>query len=261
MWDDAKALNALAATLAVMAVVAVIASLVAWAGRQSAFAYREVVVTTPLKRASAPHLEAVIREELAGTFFSMNLEAARAAIGRVPWVRGVALRRQWPHRLEVSLDEHEPLARWGDAALVDTTGATFVARHAGKLPRFDGPEGYAPEIASRYAEWSAALAPLALEVAGVEVSPRGGWKLRTVREGTALTLELGHDEPGARLARFVGAYARTVATLQREGVAVEHVDLRYRNGFAARVPAFKEGAPRKAATARAATAGPARGAQ
>lgn len=247
MWDDAKALHALAATLALMAGAGLVASAVFWAARQSAFAFHEVVVTTPVARASAPHLEAVIREELSGTFFSMNLDAARTAIGRVPWVRSATLRRQWPRRLEVALEEHEPLARWGDSALVNVYGETFVAPYAGALPRFDGPDGYAREIALRHAQWGAALAPMGFAVAGIEVSPRGGWRVRTQRDGVALTLELGHDDPDARLARFAGAYGRTIGVLARQGVAVEHVDLRYRNGFAARVPGFREGGSRKAA--------------
>jgi cell division protein FtsQ len=244
MWDDAKALNALAATLALMAVVALVAAAVHWTARHETFGLREVVVTTPLKRASAPHLEAVIREELSGTFFSMNLDAARQAIARVPWVRSATLRRQWPHRLEISLEEHEPIARWGESALVDEQGETFVAAYAGTLPRFDGPDGYAAEMASRHAQWSALLAPLRISIAGLELSPRGGWRLRTQRDGARLLLELGHDDPDARLARFAGAYARTLGTLSRQGVAVDHVDLRYRNGFAARVPGFREGGGR-----------------
>jgi hypothetical protein len=41
-------------------------------------------------------------------------------------------------------------------------------------------------------------------------------------------------------------YGRTVAVLGRGGTRIDHVDLRYRNGFAARVPGFKEKPPRKA---------------
>jgi cell division protein FtsQ len=242
MWDDAKALSGLSATLAVMATLTLVAALIAWGARHPAFAIREVVVTTPLKRASAPHLESVIREEVHGTFFTVDLAGARTALGRVAWVRGVALRRQWPGRLEVAIEEHEPLARFGDAALVNTFGETFVATHAGALPRFAGPDGYAGEIARRYGEWTAILAPLALEITDVAMSARGGWRLRAVAATGPVTLELGRDDASARLARFVTAYARTVGALARQGTRIEYVDLRYRNGFAARVPGFREAA-------------------
>ena len=62
-------------------------------------------------------------------------------------MRSVALRRQWPHRLEVTVDEHEPLARWNDAGLVSTRGEVFAADWNGELPQFEGPEGRAAEMA------------------------------------------------------------------------------------------------------------------
>ena len=109
MWDDAKQLNAVAAALALVALLALAWGAVAWALRQPPFAFREVVVHGTLERASAAHLEAAIREELTGTFFTMNLDRARSALTRVPWVRNVALRRQWPQRLDVTIEEHAPV--------------------------------------------------------------------------------------------------------------------------------------------------------
>lgn len=242
MWDDAKALTALAATLATMAVLALLAACVHWIVRQPAFAIREVVVTTPLVRASAPHLETVLRDELKGTFFTMRLDNAREAIGKVAWVRTVALRRHWPPRLEVAIEEHEPLARHAEGVLVNTFGETFAARYDGTLPRFTGAQALAAEMTARYREWSALLAPLALEVTDLAVSARGGWRVRASGAEGPLTLELGRDDASARLQRFTAAYARTVAALSRQGTRIEYVDLRYRNGFAARLPGFREGA-------------------
>jgi cell division protein FtsQ len=240
MWDDAKQLNAIAATLGVLIVAALLWSGTAWVVRQPAFGIRDVVIATNLERASPTHLEAVIREELTGTFFTMDLDRARRALAQVPWVRGVALRRQWPHRLEVSIDEHEPFARWNDSGLVNVEGDVFSAEWNGDLPQFAGPDGRAAEMTERFRAWSAQLSPLALAVNSLTLSPRGGWQLKATGAGGALVVELGRDEPDARLARFVAVYGRTLAALGRAGTRVEYVDLRYRNGFAARVPAFRE---------------------
>ncbi len=127
MWDDARTLNAMALVLAGIAVAVLSWSALAWLVRQPAFAISEVVVTTPLERANGAHLESVVREELRGTFFTMDLERARRALAEVPWVRAIALRRQWPHRLEIAVEEQAPLARWNDAGLVNTMGEVFVA--------------------------------------------------------------------------------------------------------------------------------------
>lgn len=240
MWDDARQLNAIASTLFVITALGLAWTAMLLLVRQPALAFREVVITTPIARTNAAHLETVIRDELSGTFFTMDLERARRALREIPWVRDVALRRQWPHRLELAVDEHEPYARWNETALVDARGEVFTAQWSARLPRFEGPEGRAPEVTSRHQAWSEALRPLAMTIDAMRLSPRGGWQLRASGPQGPLTVELGRDEPDARLARFVAAHGRTLGALARAGTRVEAVDLRYRSGFAARVPAFRE---------------------
>jgi len=240
MWDDPRQLNLLAAMLALFAVAVLAWAALAWAVRQPTFAFREVVVTTPLARANRAHLESVIRNELSGTFFTLDLDRARLALAKVPWIRDVALRREWPQRLTVEVEEHAPLARWNDNALVNSHGETFSADFDGDLPQFNGPEGQAANVAERYAEWSALLAPLKLTPRVLGLSARGGWEVRATGDSGPLAIALPKDEPAARLARFVDAYPRTLGVLARNGTRVERVDLRYRNGFAVRIPNLRE---------------------
>lgn len=249
MWDDARQLTAVAAVLTALAVAALLWGALAWAARQPQFAIREVVFRGALDHVNAARLEAIVRDELSGTFFTMDLDRARAAFGRVPWVRGVALRRQWPQRLEVSVEEYVPFARWNDGGLVDAQGEVFSADYDVELRRFEGPDARAPEVVARFREWGAALAPLGLAVEGIRLSPRGGWQVTAKSAAGRLAIELGRDEPGARLARFVEVYDRTIGTLARVGTRVERIDLRYRNGFALQVPGFRERAPKRRAAA------------
>ena len=246
MWDSPRELNVLAWSLTLAAIGMLAWGAIAWAVRQPAFALRQVVVDGSLARASRAHVETVIREELRGTFFTLGLADARASLQRVPWVKSVALRRQWPGRLEVTITEHEPLARWNETALVDTEGEVFSADFDGELPQFAGPEGSSGEIALRFREFGAALEPRGLAIAELKLSPRGGWRLRTTGSA-AMALELGRNAPGERLSRFVLYHARTVGALARGGTRVDYADLRYRNGFAVRVPAVAEKSSRKPA--------------
>jgi len=247
MWDDARQLNAIAAGLASIAVLMLLCGGAAWAARQPAFDFREVVIRGSLERASAAHLEAVIRGELEGTLFTLNFEGARASLSRVQWVRSVTLRRLWPQRLEVTIEEHVPLARWSGGGLVNVQGEVFIADYNGELPRFEGPDGRSPNLTARFREWSEALEPVALSVAALRLSPRGGWHIDAEGGAGTIAIELPHDDATARLVHFVAVYDRTIGALARSRTQVEHVDLRYRNGFAVRVPGFRERAQKKVA--------------
>jgi cell division protein FtsQ len=239
MWDNPRQLNGVAILIAAAALAMLGYAGTMWAVRQPLFALQEVVIRGPLVRANPAHLEAVVREELKGTFFTLRLAEARDSLAKVPWVRGVALRREWPRALEIVVTEHEPLARWNESALVNVQGETFTADFDGDLPQFSGPEGSAVDVAQHFREFGQTLQPTGLALAEIRLSERAAWEIKTA--GAApLTLELGRVEPAARLARFVVYYPGTVARLQHAGMRVERVDLRYRNGFAARVPAFRE---------------------
>src|SRR5262249_51338117 len=74
------------------------------------------------------------------------------------------------------------------------------------------------------------LGEIGLAPGELRVSPRRAW---TVKLENGPTLELGREQIEARLERFVAAYGRTIAKL---GHRVDHVDLRYANGFAVEVP-------------------------
>lgn len=234
MWDRPDILDAaanvlygLAALLAVyVAAMAVI--------RLPAFALREVRVGGALTHVTREQVEIIVRRELKGNFFTLNLAVTRAAFEKLPWVRRVDVRRQWPDRLDVAFEEHVPLARWANIALVNTHGELFEAAHGGPLPVFIGPTGTAKEMTIQYEYFRRSLAAIGQEPVQVQISPRRAWR---VELESGLTLELGREQVEARLARFVAAYARTLARLERR---LEYVDLRYANGFAVRIPGLRD---------------------
>jgi cell division protein FtsQ len=230
MWDKPEALNAIANALFGLAFL-----LVLYAGffvvvRLPIFPLREVRLVEQPTRVERAALEAVVRKELRGTFFTIDLARARKGFEAIPWVRKADVRRQWPDRLEVRLEEHTPLARWGTLGLVNVQGEIFDAPYDGKLPVFNGPAEASKEMAIQYAYFRKSLEPLGQVPVQVNVSPRRAW---AVRVDSGLTLELGRSDLENRLARFVQNYERAAQVLGRR---VEYVDLRYTNGFAVRVP-------------------------
>ena len=215
--------------------------------RSPLFPLKDVVVRGEIRNADAVEIESAV-EGAGGNFFATDLAAVRERLERVAWVRHVNLRRVWPDRIEVQLEEHVAFARWGGTGLVNTFGELFSApmndSGAAQLPLFAGPAGSEGEIAKRYRSFAALLAPLGEVPDRVILTPRYAWQLRLAGEKNgALNLELGRDGPEPveqRLARFVAAYPESLGRLPRR-TAADHgvVDLRYPNGFALRVAGWK----------------------
>jgi cell division protein FtsQ len=180
-----------------------------------------------LARIAPADLEAFARSLRGAPVGSVSLASVREAARGIPWVRDAAVRRRFPDGLEVRLEAHDPLARWGKGALVSTRGEVFAASFDGKLPRFAGPDGSAPQMAQEYGAIRGIVAPLASPVAELRLSARGAWQ---VVLDSGLTLELGRGDIHPRLERFVAAWPGLAA----RGVQTNHADLRYANGFALR---------------------------
>ncbi|MBI2509019.1 MAG: FtsQ-type POTRA domain-containing protein [Betaproteobacteria bacterium] len=233
MWDRPGLLNAAASALYAVAALLALYMAAARVTALPAFALREVRIGGAPAHVTRAQVEAIVQRELRGSFFTLDLAAARAAFETLPWVRRVNVRRQWPDRLEVALEEHVPLARWAGSELVNTHGEVFEAAHDGKLPVFAGPPGSAREITIQYEYFRRSLAAIGQTPVQVQISPRRAWQLKLE---SGLTLELGREQVEARLARFVAVYGRTLGRLGRR---LDYVDLRYANGFAVRIPELR----------------------
>jgi len=237
MWNNPRLLNAVAGFLTALSLVALCSAALVTLARTALFPLREVVVRGALAQTSRADVEAAMQSRVTGNFFAADLGAIREALEALPWVRRVEVRRGWPDRIDVTIQEHVAFAHWGESALVNADGERFPATIEAPLPRFSGPDGTEREVTRRYREFSRLVAPLGARVERVTLTSRRAWQLRL---STGLAIELGRDQgaetPESRLGRFVAAYPATLGRLAR---AHENVDLRYPNGFALRVPEFR----------------------
>jgi cell division protein FtsQ len=236
MWDNARFLNGLANALYGLAAVLMFYGLLMAAMQLPVFPLRAVEVTGRIAHTTHDQVRAIVAEQLRGNFFTLDLDAARATFQKLPWVRRATLRRHWPDRLEVEVEEHVALARWRDNGLVNTYGEVFEAATSEILPIFIAPEGTAADVAQRYEAFRALLEPLGKRPVQVYLSARRAWEL-TLSDGEVL--ELGRGQMEERLRRFASAYGRTLAQLPNRPY---RIDLRYSNGFAVRMPSVARGA-------------------
>ncbi len=230
MWDKPRELNALSSVLLAISLLLVLVGALHYVLHSPLFALRAVRVNAAPQHVSAAEIEAVVRNELRGNFFTVDLEATRLAFEKLAWVRKVSVRRQFPWQLEVMLEEHVALASWNGTALVNTYGEVFTAASQGEMPSFIGQPDSAAKVARMYATLAGELAPLKQGIVQISLSPRHTWQLRL---SNGLFLKLGNEQPQQRLAQFVAVYPYSLAALAS---TASYVDLRYRNGFAAFMP-------------------------
>ena len=231
MWDKPRLLNWVANLLYALSVVLMLYALLFVVVHLPIFPIREVKVDGQLAHVNREQIKLIVAKHLKGNFFTLNLEKTRDAFEKLPWARNVSVRRRWPDKLDVVIEEHQALARWGNIALVNTHGELFQAASDGELPVFYGPGDGVMEVTTSYGAYSQIMNKANIKIAQVSLSPRRAWEIKTDK---GLVIALGREEMQARLDKFARAYQSTLSQLN---VNVAYADLRYPNGFAVRKPA------------------------
>lgn len=235
MWNNVKALTRASNAAFALAIVMLLGGVVWRLVHLDVFSVRTIDVLGNVTHVTREQVQTIAGNQLRGTFFTVDLRGAQAAFEKLPWVRRVDVRRRWPDRLEVVVEEHRELARWGSTALVNTSGEVFEGASDQRLPLLEGPAGTNVEVTRNYLRFNESLARIGREVRKVRLSERRAWRL-DLDDGTAI--ELGRHGVVERLSNFVSAYGRSVAELKGK---IRYVDLRYVNGFAVRVEDNKRG--------------------
>lgn len=200
---------------------------------------------------------------LAAGFFRLDIAAIRQDVMAMPWVSDVQVRRVWPAGLAIEVQEHTPVARWNDDALLgaDETpfrapqlqaGAARQARwqaHWSELPRLAGAEGRHVELLDSFRRYARRLSAIGLRLHTLREDDRLS---QTLELANGTTVRLGYEQRAQRFARFIDVYPRVMRELARSGSTgaaqggaagdrpeasagndeVARFDMRYSNGFA-----------------------------
>ena len=231
----------LAVTLVGLPVAAVLNGWIAG----SRWPMRHLVITGEFHQVSDARVRSTVLPYVQNGFFAVDLPKVRGALARLAWVQSVDVRKRWPDRLEVSLVEYKPLARWGKGRMLSENGELFPApmgmdarvpraqdaqeRPMGavsRLPLFEGPDARAAELMAFHSQAKPLFLGGGLQVTDVRLSARGSWSL-TLSDATEI--EVGRGDPQLRLARFARMLPRLESADPRQ---LQRADLRYTNGFA-----------------------------
>lgn len=165
------------------------------------------------------------------SFFSLNVKDVQQRLQEIPWIKRVAVRRQWPNGLIIHVTDQVPVAYWNDEQLLNDKGEVFSApvdRINQWLPHFSGPDNTSKQVLTGYRALWPLLDGEGLTLSDIALTPRQSWSV-TLGNGSVLVLGRGNDViRNVRMERFLKVYKHVLP----HGKDIDYVDLRYDAGFA-----------------------------
>lgn len=188
-----------------------------------------ISVASPYQRVAQSDIEALVGDITNEGFISLDLAVVRERLETHPWIASASVRRQWPDRLQLSIVEEEPIARWRDSGFLNRSGVALQATDSntlGHLPLLVGPQGSSRLVMSEFRDVSELLFSQNLKVVAFSVDEHG---VRSMTLDSGHPVMLGRGDVIAKVRRFLAIWQGELASRQQE---IKAVDARYDNGVA-----------------------------
>ena len=251
-WNSPAAMHWASSVAIQVSVLASLLVAAVWLAGQPVFALRSVRVlsTGPqIYHLSEDEIRQSVQSTSVGTALTHPLANLQSSLQSYPWVRQASVRRVWPNRLMIWIEEHDPVAIWTDGRLINRQGELFridqSPRAVGltpgcRLPTLSGPVGSHDRVLERAQMLEQIFADKGMSLDRLSLSDQFSWRL-VLHDGPEVVL--GRDTlprgPQERVIAFIDHLGWLNQALQkppagRSREQVVSADLRYANGFAFR---------------------------
>lgn len=188
-----------------------------------------VQIEGTLRYVSGKDIKEAVNRFASASLVTIDLDSLKAELETQPWISQVNVRREWPDRLVIQVEEEQPIARWNESHLLNQQGQIFSPESAMdelQLPHLTGPEQSEQTVMLQYLQFNQLLYPLGVRIRNLALNDRSAWTM-TLTNGAEV--RLGRDHVLDRLRRLV---VFLESDYGKEAVNIGSIDLRYRNGIA-----------------------------
>lgn len=172
---------------------------------------------------------------IVGTLIAQDINVIQKEIERLPWIKTVSIRKQWPDTLKIHIMEHIPVALWNDSQAINIAGTIFripkICQNNKNIliPILYGPKGSEQAALIHYYIFNEILTTsIKLEIQSVHMDMRYSWKLILKNN---MYVKLGSKNIVERLNYFVKIYPILLYKMNENNQYIDYVDLRYTTGF------------------------------
>lgn len=217
--------------LKIMGGIALVYSVwVGWQYMMSPFNYpvRHVAVEGTFAHLGYEELQMVITPIVSRGFFNFSVNQLRQSIVTIPWVADVSVKRLWPDKVIVKIQEQIAYATWNNQALLNSQGELFYPdkkTYPEDIPELIGPQDQLQMILSNYNRINEMLQAFGVTLKKLEVSSRGAWQMVLSNQ---IQVMMGREDLWKRVKRFINVYPKVFD----QGNIANLVDFRYPNGMA-----------------------------
>ncbi len=172
-------------------------------------------------------IEQQLQPYLGQGFFALDIQQIQHTISQQAWVKNVSVRRIWPNRVHVNVEEKKAVARWDEKHLLSAEAVIFPADVASfaQLPRINGYSKQTRELLERYSRLQQRFNALSLRVTAMVEDNKGSLRLELDER---LTVSLGGGDNATKISHLLAVYPQHIAPRLE---FIEQIDFRYSNGF------------------------------
>ncbi len=173
-------------------------------------------------------VESILQPIVGEGFFSLDIHQLRKMLSEKSWTKSVSIRRVWPDRLDITIVERKPVARWDDRHLISDRAVVFAAdsRNFQQLPLIHTEIKNHSQILTSFYRLSRRFKLVGETVLSLRQDSRGALDIELPG---SLIVKLGRGQIEHKIDRLITIYMQQIRPRRAD---IQQLDLRYSNGFA-----------------------------
>ena len=210
--------------------VAGVVLILVWAGKQvDDIPIQTIEIASTLEKVAKVEVKTIAQNYMHDGFFTVDLGAFEEQLNDIPWVYRATIKRQWPSKVIINIDEQQPYFRWGDRHLINKYGQVFFVGNTQaykQLPLLEGTTGRERQIIELYYRYSEGFKKVGAKIESFKEDARYD---KEILLASGIAINLGREQTDKQIKRCLNSFAM-FSKAERE--AITSIDLRHSNGFA-----------------------------